>query len=35
MGCLGVQMVPVKRESSIQVGDEVTVLQTGEHFYIK
>jgi hypothetical protein len=29
------QMVPISRESAMRVGDEVTVLETGEHYYIK
>ncbi|KAL6717270.1 hypothetical protein ACLMJK_005185 [Lecanora helva] len=33
--CLGMQMVPALEESQIHVGDTVTVLETGEHFYIK
>ncbi|CAG8952385.1 hypothetical protein HYFRA_00001132 [Hymenoscyphus fraxineus] len=34
IGCLGVQMVPISKESALRVGDEVTVLETGEHHYI-
>lgn len=33
--CLGMQMVPALEESQIKVGDEIQVLQTGEHLYIK
>ena len=33
--CLGMQMVPAGEESEIEVGDEVQVLEMGEHFYIK
>ena len=34
--CLGMQMVPgIEDARTIHVGDEVTVLETGEHFYIK
>lgn len=33
--CLGMQMVPALQESQIQVGDEIQVLKTGEHLYIK
>ena len=33
--CLGMQMVPALVGSKIQVGDEVTVLETGEHVYIR
>jgi uncharacterized protein YcbX len=35
VGCLGVQMVPISKESAIRVGDEITVLESGEHHYIK
>lgn len=33
--CLGMQMVPALEDCKIKVGDEITVLETGEHFYIK
>jgi len=33
--CLGMQMVPAIEASRIAVGDAITVLETGEHFYIK
>ena len=33
--CLGMQMVPALEDSEIKVGDKITVLETGEHFYIK
>ena len=33
--CLGMQMVPALEESNIEVGDEVKVIETGEHLYIK
>ena len=33
--CLGMQMVPALEDSKIQVGDEIEVLETGEHLYIK
>ncbi|KAK4692265.1 hypothetical protein P7C71_g4905, partial [Lecanoromycetidae sp. Uapishka_2] len=33
--CLGMQMVPAKEESEIKVGDNIQVMETGEHFYIK
>lgn len=33
--CLGMQMVPALEESQIKVGDEIQVLKTGEHLYIK
>lgn len=35
IGCLGMQLVPIGRESSLRVGDEIIVLQVGEHHYIK
>lgn len=35
VGCLGMQMVPVAPESAVRVGDEVTVIEVGEHHYIK
>ncbi|TAQ84083.1 hypothetical protein B7494_g7593 [Chlorociboria aeruginascens] len=31
IGCLGMQMVPVAKEGSLRVGDEITVLEVGEH----
>jgi uncharacterized protein YcbX len=34
IGCLGMQMVPLSRESALRVGDEITVLEVGEHYYI-
>lgn len=33
--CLGMQMVPAAEESKIKVGDAITVLENGEHFYVK
>ncbi|OJJ42710.1 hypothetical protein ASPZODRAFT_155173 [Penicilliopsis zonata CBS 506.65] len=33
--CLGMQAVPAVQESTIRVNDAVTVLETGEHYYIK
>ncbi|KAH8659158.1 MOSC domain-containing protein [Tricladium varicosporioides] len=35
VGCLGVQMVPISKESALRVGDEVTVLEVGQHHYLK
>ncbi|EKD15444.1 uncharacterized protein L3040_001817 [Drepanopeziza brunnea f. sp. 'multigermtubi'] len=35
IGCLGVQMVPISKESALRVGDEITVLEVGEHEYVK
>lgn len=35
VGCLGMQMVPIEQESTIRVGDELTVLEIGEHLYLK
>lgn len=32
--CLGMQMVPKSEEGVVRVGDEVKVLETGEHFYL-
>ncbi|KAI9732634.1 MAG: hypothetical protein M1834_003970 [Cirrosporium novae-zelandiae] len=31
--CFGMQMVPAIQESQIKVGDQIEVLETGEHFY--
>ncbi|KAJ5577503.1 MOSC N-terminal beta barrel [Penicillium hispanicum] len=33
--CLGMQLVPAQPEFQMRVGDEVCVLETGEHRYIK
>lgn len=33
--CLGMQMVPALEHSRIEVGDEVKVVEMGEHLYIK
>lgn len=33
--CLGMQMVPAAQHSSIEVGDSITVFETGKHLYIK
>ena len=34
--CLGMQMVPISGEpGTIKVGDEIEVLETGPHHYIK
>ena len=33
--CLGMQMVPALEESRIKVGDAISVLETGSHFYLK
>lgn len=33
--CLGMQLVPAKREFTVRVGDSVDVLEMGEHYYIK
>ena len=35
VGCLGMQMVPIAKDSALRVGDEITVLELGEHCYIK
>ena len=33
--CLGMQMVPAKEYSEMRVGETITVLETGEHYYLK
>ena len=33
--CLGMQLVPARQEFRLRVGDEVSVLECGEHRYIK
>ncbi|KAL8699284.1 MAG: hypothetical protein Q9201_006091 [Fulgogasparrea decipioides] len=35
MACLGMQMVPAAGHGIIKVGDEIQVLETGSHFYIR
>ncbi|ESZ95498.1 hypothetical protein SBOR_4152 [Sclerotinia borealis F-4128] len=35
LGCLGMQLVPTTKESALRVGDEITVLEVGEHNYVK
>lgn len=35
IGCLGMQMVPLSKDSALRVGDEIIVLESGEHNYIK
>lgn len=35
VGCLGMQMVPISRDSAMKVGDELTALEHGEHVYKK
>lgn len=35
LGCLGMQLVPTTKESALRVGDEITVLEVGEHHYQK
>jgi uncharacterized protein YcbX len=35
IGCLGMQLVPISREGALRVGDEITVLEVGEHVYVK
>ncbi|KAI4213623.1 MAG: hypothetical protein LQ351_003847 [Letrouitia transgressa] len=32
--CMGMQMVPVMRDGIVRVGDDIEVLETGEHYYI-
>ncbi|KAL8749789.1 MAG: hypothetical protein Q9199_007477 [Rusavskia elegans] len=33
--CMGMQMVPATERGIIKVGDEIEVLETGAHYYIK
>lgn len=33
--CLGMHMVPALEDNKIEVGDEIQVLEVGEHLYIK
>lgn len=33
--CLGMQLVPAREEGTIRVGDEIEVLEVGDHFYLK
>ena len=33
--CLGMQMVPALKDGRIKVGDEIEVVETGEHLYIR
>ena len=33
--CLGMQLVPKSEEGVVRVGDEVKVLEFGEHFYLR
>jgi uncharacterized protein YcbX len=35
VGCLGMQLVPIAKEGALRVGDEITVLEVGEHSVIK
>lgn len=35
VGCLGMQMVPLSKESALRVGDEITVLEFGTHKLVK
>ncbi|KAL9095304.1 MAG: hypothetical protein Q9165_002561 [Trypethelium subeluteriae] len=32
--CLGMQVTPMQAASQIKVGDEIELLETGEHFYL-
>lgn len=34
-GCLGMQLVPVVAGGVVRLGDEIEVLEKGEHFYIE
>ncbi|KAL8769781.1 MAG: hypothetical protein Q9209_004397 [Squamulea sp. 1 TL-2023] len=33
--CLGMQMVPAVEQGFVKVGDEIEVLETGAHYYLK
>ncbi|KAI9704730.1 MAG: hypothetical protein M1836_006510 [Candelina mexicana] len=35
LGCLGMQMVPAVEKGTIKVGDDVEVLETGAHWYLR
>ncbi|KAI4181728.1 MAG: hypothetical protein LQ346_006713 [Caloplaca aetnensis] len=35
MACFGMQMVPAAERAIIRVGDEIEILETGEHRYIR
>lgn len=35
LGCLGMQLVPTTKDGALRVGDEITVLEVGEHHYQK
>lgn len=35
MACMGMQMVPAAEKGIIRVGDEIEILETGEHRYIR
>lgn len=32
--CLGMQLVPADKFSTLKVGDKLVVLETGDHLYI-
>lgn len=34
VGCLGMSLVPISKDSALRVGDEIVVLEHGEHHYI-
>ncbi|WEW59591.1 hypothetical protein PRK78_005065 [Emydomyces testavorans] len=34
-GCLGMMLVPASQKYTLHVGDEIEVLERGEHFYIR
>lgn len=33
--CLGLSIIPMFERGVVRIGDEVTVLETGEHYYQK
>jgi uncharacterized protein YcbX len=35
IGCMGMQLVPIAKEGALRVGDEITVLEVGEHAVIR
>ncbi len=35
MACFGMQMVPAAERATIRLGDEIEILETGEHRYIR
>ncbi|KAL9611558.1 MAG: hypothetical protein Q9167_003805 [Letrouitia subvulpina] len=35
MACMGMQMVPMMQDGLIRIGDDIEVLETGDHYYIQ